>query len=84
MKVNVTPETARKLNQLCSVSGRPPADIVEDALAGYLNEAQSIRATLESRYDDLAEERMKAIDGEEALRRLRKKSKQRRSDAQKG
>lgn len=84
MKVQLTPEIARRLNQFSSVSGRPAADIVEDALAGYLNETQSLRATLESRYDDLADGRVKAIDGEEAVSRLRKKSKQRRSDAQRG
>ena len=38
MVVHVTPETAKKLNDLAATSGRAPDDIVEDALAGYLEE----------------------------------------------
>ncbi len=53
MVVNVTPETAKKLNDLAATSGRAPEDIVEDALAGYLEEVTSIRKTLDSCYDDL-------------------------------
>jgi predicted transcriptional regulator len=37
MKVQVSPETAKKLNDLAASSGRAPNDIVEDALAGYLD-----------------------------------------------
>ena len=53
MEVDVTPETAKKLNELAATSGRAPEDIVEDALAGYLEEVTSVRKTLDSRYDDL-------------------------------
>ena len=49
MKVQVTPETAKKLNDLAASSGRAPEDIVEDALAGYLEEVSSVRKTLDSR-----------------------------------
>ena len=49
----VTPEMARKLNDLATASGRAPAEIVEDALAGDLEEAATLRKTLDSRYDDL-------------------------------
>jgi hypothetical protein len=54
---------------------------VEDALAGYLEELAALRETLDSRYDDLKSGRVKPIDGEEAFRRLREKSAQRRSGA---
>src|SRR5215212_6309223 len=79
MEVHVTPETARKLNDLATTSGRAPEDIIEDALAGYLEEVASVRRTLDSRYDDLKSGRVKPIDGEEAIRTLREKSARRRS-----
>jgi predicted transcriptional regulator len=53
MQVHVTPETAKKLNDLAASSGRAPNEIVEDALAGYLEEVAAVRKTLDSRYDDL-------------------------------
>jgi len=71
MEVHVTPETAKKLNDLATTSGRAPEDIVEDALAGYLEEVASVRKTLDSRYDDLKSGRVKPVDGEEVFRRLR-------------
>jgi len=81
MEVRVTPETAKKLNDLATTSGRAPEEIVEDALAGYLEEVASLRETLDSRYDDLKSGGVEPIDGEEAFRRLRDKSVQRRSGA---
>ena len=79
MEVHVTPETAKKLNDLATASGRAPEEIVEDALAGYLDHVASVRETLDSRYDDLKSGRVKPIDGEEVFRRLREKSKRQRS-----
>ena len=48
MKVHLTLETAKKLNDLAAASGRSPEDIVEDALAGYLEAVGSIRRSLDS------------------------------------
>ena len=79
MTVQVTPETAKKLKDLATTSGRSPEDIVEDALAGYLEEVASVRKTLDSRHDDLKSGRVTPIDGEEAFRTLREKSGRRRS-----
>jgi len=79
MEVSVTPEMAKKLNDLAVTSGRAPEDIVEDALAGYLEEVASVRKTLDNRYDELKSDRVKPIDGEEAIRKLREKSERRRS-----
>lgn len=81
MEVHVTPETAKKLTELAATTGRAPDQLVEDALAGYLEELVAVRATLESRYDDLKSGRVKPVDGEEAFRGLRDKSAQRHSDA---
>lgn len=47
MEVRVTPETAKKLNDLAATSGRAPAQIVEDALAGFLDEAAVLQETLD-------------------------------------
>ena len=79
MEVHVTPELARKLNDLATTSGRAPEQIVEDALVGYLEEAAALRQTLDSRYDDLKTGRVEPIDGEEVFRRLREKSERRRT-----
>jgi predicted transcriptional regulator len=79
MEVHVTPETARKLNDLAASSGRAPEKIVEDALAGYLDEVSAVRKTLDSRYDELKKGRVEPIDGEEVFRRLREKSERQRS-----
>ncbi len=77
MDVLVTAETAKKLKDLATTSGRAPEDIVEDALAGYLEEVASVGKTLDSRYDDLKSDRVKPIDGEEAFRTLREKRERR-------
>ena len=74
MDVQVSPETAKQLSSLAASSGRTPNEIVEDALAGYLEEVAAVRQTLDSRYDDLESGRVKPIDGEEVFRRLREKS----------
>ena len=79
MEVPVSPETAKKLNDLAASSGPAPEEILEDALAGYLEEVAAVRQTLDSRYDDLKTGRVKPIDGEEAFRKLREKSEHRRS-----
>jgi len=81
MEVHVTPELAKKLADLAATTGRAPDQLVEDALAGYLEELASLRETLDSRYDDLKSGRVKPIEGEEAFRRLREKSEHRRSGA---
>ena len=79
MKVHLTLETAKRLNDLAAASGRSPEEIVEDPLAGYLEAVGSVRQTLDSRYDDLKSGRVKAIDGEDFFRQLREKSEGRRT-----
>ena len=73
MEVHFTPETAKKLNDLATTSGRAPEEIVEDALAGYWEEVASLRTTLDSRYDDLKRGRVKPIDGGAFFENLRKR-----------
>ncbi len=79
MKVNFRPETESRLQELAAKTGRAPDDLVEDAMAGYLEELAQVRETLDSRYDDLKSERVKPLDGEEAFSRLRRKTEDHRT-----
>ena len=71
MEVQFTPETEKKLNTLAMQSGRRTDDLVEDAMAGYLEEVVQVRDMLDSRYDDLKSGRVKLIPGDEVFARLR-------------
>ena len=79
MKINFTPDVEKKLNDLAARSGRGPHQLLQDALAGYLDELTRTQDTLNSRYDDLKTGRVKAIDGEEAFARLKAKTEAQRS-----
>ena len=79
VKVNFKPETESRLQELAAKTGRAPDDLVEDALAGYLQELSQVREMLDSRYDDLKSGRVKPVDGEESFARLRRKSEDRRT-----
>jgi len=74
MVVHLKPETESRLQELAATTGRAPEELVEDAMAGYLAELAQVRGTLDDRYDDIRSGRVKAIDGEEAFKRLRQKS----------
>ncbi|HEY7792012.1 MAG TPA: hypothetical protein VIC33_15970 [Vicinamibacterales bacterium] len=63
MELQVSPATAKKLHDLAASSGRAVNDIIEDALAGYLEEVSAVRQTLDRRYGDLKNGRVKPIDG---------------------
>jgi predicted DNA-binding protein len=79
MEVNFRPETESRLQELASKSGRPLSDLIEDAMAGYLQEVVQVREMLDRRYDDLKSDRVKPVDGEQAFAKLRQKSKERRA-----
>ena len=61
MEVNFTPETEKKLKDLSAQSGRRTDDLVEDAMAAYVEELFATRDLLNSRYDDLKSGRVKTI-----------------------
>ena len=81
MEVHFRPETESRLQELAAKTGRAPADLIEDAMAGYLQELAEVRGMLDGRYDDLKSGGVKPVDGEEAFAKLRHKSK---SDARRG
>jgi hypothetical protein len=44
MEVNFRPETESRLQELAQQTGRAPDDLIEDAMAGYLQETCGARA----------------------------------------
>lgn len=64
MEVHFKPETESRLSDLAAKSGRAAADLVEDALAGYLAEVGELREMLDGRYDEIKSGRVKPLDGE--------------------
>jgi len=79
MDVHFRPETESRLQELANKTGRPANDLVEDAMAGYLQELGGVREMLDSRYDDLKTGRVKAVDGEQAFADLRRRSQERKT-----
>jgi predicted transcriptional regulator len=75
MELHLRPETESRLQELATKTGRAPGDLIEDAMAGYLQELGQVRGMLDGRYDDLKSGRVKPVDGEEAFAKLRHTSK---------
>jgi predicted DNA-binding protein len=76
MQVRFKPETESRLNELAAKTGRSPADLIEDAMAGYLVEVAETRNMLATRCIDIKSGRVKPIDSEEAFSRLASKTSQ--------
>ena len=79
MEVRFRPETESRLQELVTKTGRPAGDLVEDAMAGYLEELAEVRNLLDSRYDDIKSGRVAPVHSEEAFARLCRKSEDRRT-----
>lgn len=74
MEVHFTPELEKKLNDLAALSGRPAGELVQDAVAGLVDELAETRNMLDSRYDDIKSGKVKLIPGEEVEAYFREKS----------
>jgi predicted DNA-binding protein len=79
MEVHLSPELEAKLNHVVKETGRAVDDLVEDAMAGYLEELSQVRTTLDDRFDDIRSGRVKPIDGESFFENLGRKSQERRT-----
>jgi predicted transcriptional regulator len=79
MEVHFTPDVEKKLNDLAAQSGRGTDELLQDALAAYIDELARTRDMLENRYDELQSGRVKPIDGEEAFARLKAKTEAQRN-----
>ena len=73
MEVHFTPELEKKLNDLAVRTGRATDDLVQDVVAGYVDEVAAVHEMLDSRYDDLKSGRAKPIDGEAFFENLRQR-----------
>lgn len=80
MEVHFAPDLQAKLDKLATETGRAKDELVQEAMAGYLDELAQVRGMLDSRYDEIKSGKVKLIDGEEAFARLRQKNRARRTD----
>jgi hypothetical protein len=82
MEVHFTPELEKKLNDLAALSGRRADELVQDAVAGLVDELVETREMLDRRYDDIKSGKVKMISGEEAFARLIAKTEAERKRSQ--
>jgi hypothetical protein len=68
------PDLQSKLDRWVTETGRGPAELVEDAMAGYFDELARAREMLDGRYDDLKSGRVKPISRDELVAHFREKS----------
>lgn len=79
MELHLSSDLAAKLSRLAAETGRPQNELIQEAMAGYFAELEHLHESLDNRYDDVKNERVKLIEGQEAFDHLRKKSKSRRT-----
>jgi len=60
MEVHLKPATEVRLHEMAKKTGRPAGDLVEDAMAGYLEELTEVRNMLDSRYGKGLPHRLRA------------------------
>lgn len=74
MEVQFEPALQAKLDRIAHESGRAASDLVQDAVAGYVDELPETRQMLDTRYDDVRSGKVKLIPGEEMEAYFREKS----------
>ena len=79
MEVLLSAQLEGKIDELASASGQSREAFLEDAIAGYVQELEQVRTTLDSRYDDMVNGRVQAVSSEELLDHFRRKSAARNS-----
>ena len=79
MEVQFEPAVQAQLDQIARESGRPAADLVQDAVAGYMGVLTETRRMLDTRYDDIKSGKANLIDGKEAFTRLHERIDARRN-----
>ncbi|HEY2857522.1 MAG TPA: hypothetical protein VGJ21_03850 [Terracidiphilus sp.] len=65
MEVQFEPALQSKLEKIARESGSAAADLIHDAVAGYVDELAETRQMLDSRYDDIKSGKVKLIPGDE-------------------
>jgi predicted transcriptional regulator len=79
MEIRLTPDLEAKLQALAAASGRAPDELVQEAVAGYVDDLAEVRATLDRRYDDLTGGRVTPLDGEAFFESLRQREEELRT-----
>jgi hypothetical protein len=79
MEVQFEPAVQAKLEKIARESGLDAVQLVQNAVAGYVDELAGTREMLDSRYDDIKSGKVKMIPGDEAFARLRVRIDERRS-----
>jgi predicted transcriptional regulator len=74
MEVHFTPDIQTKLEEMARESGRPADKLVQDAVAGFVDDLAGTREMLNSRYDDIKSGKVKLIPGEEIEAYFRERS----------
>ena len=74
MEVQFEATVQAKLDRMARESGRDAVQLVQDAVAGYVDELAETRQMLDSRYDDIKSGQVKLIPGEEVEAYFREKS----------
>ena len=77
MEVHFSQDLEKKLNDLAAKTGRGADQLVQDVVAGYVEELAGVRDMLDTRYDDLKTGRVKPIDGEAFFEHLRQREDER-------
>jgi hypothetical protein len=67
-----------KLEQMARDTGRPSDELMANVVTDFFDDIDSMRVTLDRRYDDLESGRVKLIPGDEVFARLRARSAARR------
>ncbi len=78
MEVQFEPALQARLDKIALESGLPAVQLVQDAVAGYMDELNGMRQMLDTRYDEIESGKVKLIDGEEAFAELRRRIDSRR------
>ena len=77
MEVHFSQDLEKKLNDLAAKTGRGADQLVQDVVAGYVEELTGVRDMLDTRYDDVKTGRVKPIDGEAFFEQLRQREDER-------
>lgn len=74
MEITFTPEIEEKLNEMAVQSGVTADELVQDAVAGMIEEMAGTREMLDRRYDEIKSGKVKLIPGDEVFARMRERS----------
>lgn len=79
MDVQFENDLQNKLDEFAHQSGRPAGELVQEAVAGWLDELAATNSVLDSRYDEISSGKVKLSPGDEAYARLHERIEARRN-----